>query len=97
MKQVGTDNIPVSGSKAAIKRKERLEFQVPAHDLDASLCHNLTENEVAQLTKYVEKIKENSVGQGVVVRLGDSQKVKFGSIELSSKSIYHKTIKIPCA
>lgn len=85
MTQVGTDNIPVSGSKAAIKRKERLEFQVPAHDLDASLCHNLSENEVAQLTQYVEKIKENSVGQGIVVRLGDSQMGKVGYVEPTTK------------
>lgn len=81
MTQIGSDNIPVSGSKAAIKRKERLEYQVPAHDLDASLCHNLTENEAAQLTQYVEKIKEHSVGQGVVVRLGQSQKGQVGFIE----------------
>lgn len=73
MKEVGTDNIPISGSKAAAKRKERLEFQVPPHDLDASLCHNLSENEAAQMSLYVEKIKENSVGQGVVVRVGNSQ------------------------
>lgn len=86
MTQVGADNIPVSGSKAAIKRKERLEFQVPAHDLDASLCHNLSENEVSQLTQYVEKIKENSVGQGVVVRLGDSQMAKVGYVESSAKT-----------
>lgn len=86
MTQVGADNIPVSGSKAAIKRKERLEFQVPAHDLDASLCHNLSENEVAQLTQYVEKIKENSVGQGVVVRLGDSQMATIGYVEPSPRA-----------
>lgn len=73
MKEVGNDNIPISGSKAAAKRKERLEFQVPPHDLDASLCHNLSEHEAAQLSLYVEKIKENSVGQGVVVRIGNTQ------------------------
>lgn len=78
MTHMGEENIPVSGSKAAAKRKERLEFQVPLHDLDASLCHNLSENEAAQLTQYVEKIKENSVGQGVVIRLGDAQKPTIG-------------------
>lgn len=95
MTQVGADNIPVSGSKAAMKRKERLEFQVPAHDLDASLCHNLSENEVAQLTQYVEKIKENSVGQGVVVRLGDSQKAKIGYVDPSAKTISVPSQPIP--
>lgn len=80
MKEVGPDNIPVSGSKAATKRKERLEFQVPPHDLDASLCHNLSENEAAQLTQYVEKIKENSVGQGIVVRVGNTQSAIVGQV-----------------
>lgn len=77
MKEVGTENIPVSGSKAAAKRKERLEYQVPAHDLDANLCHNLSENETAQMNLYLERIKENSVGQGIVVRVSeDSQPVR---------------------
>lgn len=86
MKEVGSDNVPVSGSKAAIKRKERLEFQVPAHDLDASLCHNLSENEVAQLTQYVEKIKQNSVGQGTVVRLGDAQMPRADYVESATQT-----------
>lgn len=68
-----TDNIPITGTKAAIKRKERLKYQVPMHDLDASLCHNLSENEASQLTQYVGKIKEQNVGQGVVVRVGDTK------------------------
>lgn len=83
MTQLGTDNIPVSGSQAALRRKERLEYQVPAHDLDATLCHNLTENEAAQLSQYVEKIKEHSVGQGIVVRLGQSQKGEVGYVQSS--------------
>lgn len=95
MTQVGSENIPVSGSKAAIKRKERLEFQVPPHDLDATLCHNLSENEAAQLTQYVEKIKENSVGQGVVVRLGDSQMPNVGYIDspINMSPIHERIVK----
>lgn len=68
-----TENIPITGSKAAIKRKERLKYQVPMHDLDASLCHNLSENEISQLTQYVGQIKEKNVGQGVVVRVADME------------------------
>uniref|UniRef100_T1GXZ2 PET domain-containing protein n=1 Tax=Megaselia scalaris TaxID=36166 RepID=T1GXZ2_MEGSC len=64
MDQLGSNQIPVAGSDAATKRKQQLEFQVPAHDLDASLCDNLTENETQQLQMYVQKIRENCVGQG---------------------------------
>lgn len=86
MKEVGTDNIPVSGSKAATKRKERLEFQVPPHDLDASLCHNLSESEATQMGLYVQKIKENSVGQGVVVRVGDSHHANIEYMNQSTET-----------
>lgn len=72
MSKLGQQNIPFAGSEAAEKRKQQLEYQVPPHDLDASLCHNLSENEVAQLVQYVEKIKKNCVGQGNVVRIGDN-------------------------
>lgn len=71
MNELETDNIPITGSKAAIKRKERLNYQVPMHDLDATLCHNLSENEASQLSQYVGQIKEHNVGQGLVVRVGD--------------------------
>ncbi|XP_058832677.1 uncharacterized protein LOC131690734 [Topomyia yanbarensis] len=72
MSQLGQQNIPIAGSEAAEKRKQQLEYQVPPHDLDASLCHNLSEIEAAQLVQYVEKIKKNCVGQGNVIRVGDN-------------------------
>lgn len=72
MNELETDNIPITGTPAAIKRKERLNYQVPMHDLDASLCHNLSESEASQLSKYVGQIKENNVGQGMVVRVGEN-------------------------
>ncbi|XP_058462924.1 uncharacterized protein LOC131437534 [Malaya genurostris] len=74
MCKLGQQNIPIAGSEAAEKRKQQLEYQVPPHDLDASLCHNLSEIEAAQLVQYVEKIKKNCVGQGNVVRVGDNVK-----------------------
>lgn len=72
MYKLGEHNIPIAGSEAAEKRKQQLEYQVPPHDLDASLCHNLSENEAAQLVQYVEKIRKNCVGQGNVIRVGDN-------------------------
>ncbi|XP_055621903.1 uncharacterized protein LOC129765526 [Toxorhynchites rutilus septentrionalis] len=72
MSKLGQQNIPIAGSDAAEKRKQQLEYQVPPHDLDASLCHNLSESEALQLVQYVETIKKNCVGQGSVVRVGDN-------------------------
>lgn len=67
--QLGSDHIPVTGSEAAAKRKQQLEYQVPPHDLEATLCHNLTENEMVQMTQYVDQLRNNCVGQGSVVRI----------------------------
>ncbi|XP_017019886.1 uncharacterized protein Tes [Drosophila kikkawai] len=71
MEMLGTAQIPVAGSDAAIKRKQQLELQVPPHDLDAALCDGLTETEARQLQQYVQRLREQCVGQGVVVRLGN--------------------------
>ncbi|ALC41079.1 Tes [Drosophila busckii] len=70
MDKLGAAQIPVAGSEAANKRKQQLEFQVPPHDLDATLCDNLTETEALQLQQYVQKLREQCVGQGIVVRVG---------------------------
>ncbi|XP_055299280.1 testin [Sitodiplosis mosellana] len=83
MNELETDNIPITGSKAALKRKERLNYQVPIHDLDASLCHNLSEKEASQLSQYVGQIKEHNVGQGMVVRVED---IKVPQIEFLQSS-----------
>ncbi|XP_020803330.1 uncharacterized protein LOC110180050 [Drosophila serrata] len=71
MEMLGTAQIPVAGSDAAIKRKQQLELQVPPHDLDAALCDGLSETEARQLQQYVQRLREQCVGQGVVVRLGN--------------------------
>ncbi|XP_055904007.1 uncharacterized protein LOC129939856 [Eupeodes corollae] len=80
MDKLGTTQIPVAGSDAAAKRKQQLEFQVPPHDLDAALCDNLTESETNQLQHYVQKIRENCVGQGNVVRVGNVMHGKLGHV-----------------
>lgn len=71
MEKLGTSQIPVAGSDAALKRKQQLELQVPPHDLDATLCDGLSETEARQLQQYVQRLREQCVGQGVVVRLGN--------------------------
>ncbi|KAH8280425.1 hypothetical protein KR018_006983 [Drosophila ironensis] len=71
MEKLGPTHIPVAGSDAALKRKQQLELQVPPHDLDAALCDGLSETEARQLQQYVQRLREQCVGQGVVVRLGN--------------------------
>ncbi|XP_041782458.1 testin [Anopheles merus] len=82
MRTLGQQNIPIVGSEAAEKRKQQLEYQVPAHDLDTNLCHNLTPYEAGQLSDYVEKIKTHCVGQGTVVRVGGDTAglVQYGTV-----------------
>lgn len=94
MDQLGSNQIPVAGSDAATKRKQQLEFQVPAHDLDASLCDNLTENETQQLQMYVQKIRENCVGQGSVVRVGNVQHGKLVSLPTLCKTFNESPSKL---
>ncbi|XP_055528166.1 testin isoform X2 [Wyeomyia smithii] len=97
MSKLGEKNIPIAGSVAAEKRKQQLEYQVPPHDLDASLCHNLSENEASQLIQYVEKIKKNCVGQGNVVRVGDNisylQKSNINTVPVPSALLKNALMK----
>lgn len=95
MNQLGHENIPVSGSEAATQRKKRLEFQVPPHDLDAALCHNLTDKETEQLQKYVDSIRDNCVGQGSVTRLGDKQRGVIGYVGDSATAAYDEDDDLP--
>lgn len=80
MEKLGTENVPVAGSEAAVRRKQQLEFQVPPHDLDAVFCDNLTESEANQLQQYVQKIRDNCVGQGNVVRVGNYGNASVGTV-----------------
>ncbi|SPP75346.1 uncharacterized protein LOC117592537 isoform X1 [Drosophila guanche] len=79
MEKLGPAQIPVAGSDAAHRRKQQLEFQVPPHDLDAALCDGLSETEARQLQQYVQKLREQCVGQGIVVRVGN--RLTHGHVE----------------
>ncbi|KAK7871731.1 hypothetical protein R5R35_014011 [Gryllus longicercus] len=66
MQQLPVSKLPISGSDGALYRRQQLTKQVPLHDLDAKHCHNLTPEEIEQLMKYLENLKNNVVGQGCV-------------------------------
>lgn len=61
--ELPADLVPVKGSEAAKLRKQRLQKQMPAHDIDPTLCHALTDDETKQLEEYVAFIRKHSVGK----------------------------------
>lgn len=63
---LGEEAIPFKNSEAAIKRKDLMSMQIPAHDFAAEKCDNLTDFEAQQLQKYVDNVKSNYFGQGHV-------------------------------
>uniref|UniRef100_A0A8D8WBB8 Prickle-like protein 2 n=1 Tax=Cacopsylla melanoneura TaxID=428564 RepID=A0A8D8WBB8_9HEMI len=69
MQQFPANKLPISGSDGALYRRQQLEKQVPLHDLNSNLCHNLTTDEVKALTDYLENLKQNVVGQGMIMKL----------------------------
>ncbi|KAI5722634.1 hypothetical protein M8J76_011260 [Diaphorina citri] len=69
MQQLPAGKLPISGSDGALYRRQQLEKQVPLHDLNANLCHNLTADEIKCLSDYLENLKQNVVGQGKIMKL----------------------------
>ncbi|KAG4076329.1 hypothetical protein HA402_005772 [Bradysia odoriphaga] len=92
MEQLESSNVPVSGSEAALKRKQQLQIQVPKHDLDSVYCDNLTESEVQQLEKYADKIKEKCVGQGDVVRIESDSLLPVSPLSVTDEDALIKFI-----
>lgn len=92
MAQLESSNVPVSGSEAALKRKQQLQIQVPKHDLDSVYCDNLTESEVQQLEKYADKIKEKCVGQGDVVRIESEPSLPINPLSVQNEDALIKFI-----
>lgn len=103
MQQLGPEMVPVAGSDAATRRKQQLEYQVPAHDLDPTLCHNLSATEAEQLQQYVDKLKEDCAGQGDVVRIGSAQPITAKFVrdrivkQLSDSTGLQSVLKMPAA
>lgn len=72
MQLLPSDKLPISGSEGALYRRQQLERQVPLHDFNANVCHNLTIEEADAMSSYLENLKENAVGQGLIKKLTDS-------------------------
>lgn len=72
MQLLPSDKLPISGSEGALYRRQQLEKQVPLHDFNANVCHNLTAEEADAMSSYLKNLKENAVGQGLVKKLSDN-------------------------
>jgi len=72
MQLLPSDKLPISGSDGAIYRRQQLEKQVPLHDFNANVCHNLTAEESDAMSSYLQNLKKNAVGQGLVKKLSEN-------------------------
>lgn len=55
---------PIAGTQGADYRKKQMAKQLPEHDQDPTLCHELTPAEVKQMEQYVRKYKDEALGMG---------------------------------
>jgi hypothetical protein len=74
MQLLPSDKLPISGTEGAYYRRKQLEKQVPLHDFNANVCHDLTVEEADAMGSYLKNLKENAVGQGLVKKLFDNTK-----------------------
>lgn len=72
MQLLPSDKLPISGTEGALYRRQQLEKQVPLHDFNANVCHNLSVEEANAMDSYLQNLKENAVGQGLVKKLSDN-------------------------
>lgn len=55
---------PIAGTAGADYRKKQMAKQLPDHDQDHELCHELSPGEVKQMQQYVRKYKDEALGIG---------------------------------
>ncbi|XP_046889397.1 testin [Hypomesus transpacificus] len=55
---------PVAGTVGAAYRRQQMAHQLPEHDQDPSMCHELSPGEVKQMQQFVRKYKDEALGVG---------------------------------
>ncbi|XP_060533140.1 uncharacterized protein LOC132706074 [Cylas formicarius] len=80
LKTLDPGKIPIKGSHAAQERRQMLQKQIPIHDIDPSLCHELNEDEVHKMKEYIAHVKNSSVGVGQIVNLSNVIKASIHNI-----------------
>lgn len=67
MERLPVEKRPIAGTDAAKNRKKLLENQFPIYDMDEeSRSHNLPQEDLQSFQEYVERIKTQVAGQGLV-------------------------------
>lgn len=69
LKDLPPELLPIEGSVAAKERKVLLRTQIPFHDIDPNLCHQLTDDEVMKMNDYILQVKEKSAGVGHLLQI----------------------------
>ncbi|KAM6972917.1 testin [Aplochiton taeniatus] len=55
---------PVAGTEGAAYRRQQMARQLPEHDQDPSMCHELSPDEVKLMQQFVRKYKDEALGVG---------------------------------
>jgi len=71
LKALPDGHVSIQGSEGAVRRKKQLEKQFPLHDVEPDICHQLSSGEINTMNSYVENVKKNVAGQGIVEELGE--------------------------
>jgi prickle len=71
LKSLPEGHVSIQGSEGALRRKKQLEKQFPLHDVEPGICHQLSRGEINTMNNYVENVKKNVAGQGIVEELGE--------------------------
>ncbi|XP_057658649.1 uncharacterized protein LOC130895412 [Diorhabda carinulata] len=87
LKTLPPEQLPVKGSQAAQDRKQLLQKQIPIHDIDPTLCHELTEDELKKMNDYIAHVKQSSVGVGQIVSLSSIIKGKLHMLNPAEAAI----------
>uniref|UniRef100_A0A3B4X3D0 Testin n=1 Tax=Seriola lalandi dorsalis TaxID=1841481 RepID=A0A3B4X3D0_SERLL len=69
---------PVAGTEGAAYRRQQMARQLPEHDQDPSMCHELTPAEVKQMQQFVRKYKDEALGVGDVMLPEEMAAVQAG-------------------
>lgn len=87
LKTLPPEQLPVKGSPAAQDRKQLLQKQIPIHDIDPTLCHELSNDELKQMNDYICHVKQASVGVGQIVSLSNIIKAHLHMINPSEAAL----------
>ncbi|XP_028132441.1 uncharacterized protein LOC114327921 [Diabrotica virgifera virgifera] len=87
LKTLPPEQLPVKGSQAAQDRKQLLQKQIPIHDIDPTLCHELTEDELEKMKEYIAHVKQTSAGVGQLVSLSSIIRGKLHMLSPSEAAI----------